>query len=119
MVTMATVAQAAGRAAGHGHYGHDHAGRPAMVIMVMTIRVAAGAIVAMAPCVRYPGARPCVAGYGSNGHMYHPFFIGAGPTRWRWRCSYTVIYTTIYFSNIDSNHIDHTVHCPPNPRNHP
>ena len=73
-----------------------------MVTMAMTIGVAVRAVVAMAPCVRYPGASPCVGNHGSNGHMYHPFFIGAGPTRARWRCSYTVIYITIHFSNIST-----------------
>ena len=115
---MAPVAQAAGHAQAMGHNGHDHRSCFAMVTMAMAIAVAVGAVVAMAPCVRYLGARPCVAGYGSYGHMYHPFFINARPTRWRWRCSYTVIYTTIYFSNIVHDHLNHTVHCPPNPRLH-
>ena len=75
MVTMATGAQAAGRAAGHGHHGHGHRGCFAMVTMAMAIGVANRAAVAMAPCVRYPGASPCVGEHGSNGHMVTPFFL--------------------------------------------
>jgi hypothetical protein len=77
---MATVAQASGHA-------------QAMVTMAMAIAVALpwsqwpwpsqllpAAAIAWAPCARYLAFLACVGNHGSNGHMYHPFFIGAGPT---------------------------------------